>query len=533
MITENELIELGYSPDLLIRQMLDRIDQHQQNGINDKAYILKLLKREFGEPNIKIKMRKTALPFGMAIEATCTDDEKNIDAVKGYMNALLKTPVIIGGAVMPDACPAGSAKATIPVGGVIAVKNALIPAAHSADICCSMYASFYLSEGELSKEMDALVASTRFGPGGRHPKNWVYHPVIDEAVWDNKFLNGLKDHAKSYMADQGDGNHFAYIGEVSFSRSQITQLREAGYTDIAEHLNKNSDASQKYRVLVTHHGSRGLGAHVYKRGQNAAIKHTKKIAEDIPEAAVWLDFDTEEGKEYWEALQYVSRWTLANHQKIHERFFTSIEKTAVTSFGNEHNFVWEKEDAEGNPIFLHGKGATPAWKDEQGRPLLGLIPLNMSAPILMVLGKNNTDCLGFAPHGAGRNISRTALKKRFYTKVRSKDPEVVEAAISKATKGLDIRWFCGKPDLSESPIAYKNADQVIEQIEQFDLANIVAKIQPLGSIMAGESEIPYWKKKREALTPKQKRQIEHRADRRSERQQLKQQNQYPPSDLLE
>jgi len=146
----------------------------------------------------------------------------------------------------------------------------------------------------------------------------------------------------------------------------------------------------------------------------------------------------------------------------------------------------------------------------------------MGSPILIVLGRNNSDYLGFAPHGAGRNMSRTALKKRFYAEKRSNDPEIVERAIAEATKGLDIRWYCGKPDLSESPIAYKNAEQVKQQIEKFDLADIVSEIKPLGSIMAGESEIPFWKKKREALTPKQKRQIEHRADRRNDRQALKQ-----------
>jgi len=258
-----------------------------------------------------------------------------------------------------------------------------------------------------------------------------------------------------------------------------------------------------------------------KRGQRQAEKHTNKVAEGVPRSAAWLDYDTEEGQAYWEALQYVSRWTLANHQSIHQRFLDSIGATATTAFGNEHNFVWKKDQGdEKKPVFLHGKGATPAWKDDAGNPLLGLIPLNMAEPILIVLGKDNQDCLGFAPHGAGRNLSRTALKKRFYTETRSNDPKAVQVAIDHATKGLDIRWYCGKPDLSESPIAYKNADQVKAQIKQFSLAEIVAEIQPLGCIMAGEDEIPYWQRKKESLTPKQKRQIKHRAERRTVKQSL-------------
>jgi hypothetical protein len=56
--------------------------------------------------------------------------------------------------------------------------------------------------------------------------------------------------------------------------------------------------------------------------------------------------------------------------------------------GNEHNFVWKRGDS-----FFHGKGATPAWQDASGRPLLGLIPLNMAREILLVLGSNNNDYL--------------------------------------------------------------------------------------------------------------------------------------------
>jgi len=70
-------------------------------------------------------------------------------------------------------------------------------------------------------------------------------------------------------------------------------------------------------------------------------------------------------------------------------------------------------------------------------------------------------------------------------------------------------------------MAYKNAEQVRAQIEQFGLATVVAGIQPLGCIMAGESKVPPWKRKEEELTPKQKRQLAHRAERRRIRQDLR------------
>jgi RNA-splicing ligase RtcB len=268
-------------------------------------------------------------------------------------------------------------------------------------------------------------------------------------------------------------------------------------------------------VLVTHHGSRGLGAQLYKRGQKAAEKHTNKIAKGIPKAAAWIDFDTEVGEEYWQALQYVGRWTKANHQSIHARFLERCGGERVTEFGNEHNFVWRR----GNQ-FLHGKGATPAWKDDAGNPLLGLIPLNMSSPILMVLGRDNEDFLSFCPHGAGRNVSRTATLRPFKNKDGELDEERVAAAIAAATEGIDVRWYYGKSDLSESPLGYKSAAQVKEQIQHFGLADIVAEIEPLGSIMAGDTGPAPWMRRKDILSPKQIRQIGHRAERRKTHQKL-------------
>lgn len=145
----------------------------------------------------------------------------------------------------------------------------------------------------------------------------------------------------------------------------------------------------------------------------------------------------------------------------------------------------------------------------------------MAAPILLVLGKDNADYLSFAPHGAGRNHSRTAIVRPFRDKDGQLDERRVADTIRHATRGLDIRWFCGKPDLSESPIGYKPAEQVKEQIQKFGLADVVAEIQPLGCIMAGDAGPRPWQRLKDELTPKQKRQIEHRADRRKEKQHLR------------
>lgn len=470
------------------------------------AELLKLLARQFGPPPPRLAPREHPVPWAEALEATGRDGHENLYAVRRQMDALLRVPVISGGVILPDACPMGGGEAVIPVGAAIAVERAIIPSAHSADICCSMFASFYLERSAVAAELDALTGATRFGQGHRHLDTLVPDPVHDEPVWDNPFLTGLRDRAALHMADQGDGNHFASIGALEVTEDLPAALRGAGHDDLADAL--AAVPGGRVRVLITHHGSRGLGAHVFKRGQIAAEKHTRRVSQGIPAAAAWLDAFSGDGPAYWEALRYVALWTQANHRAIHRRFLSRIGASAIAEVGNEHNFVWRRGDT-----FYHGKGATPAWKDAAGRPLLGWIPLNMAAPVLLVLGADNADYLSFAPHGAGREISRTALRRRFPSR------EQREAEIARSTAGLDIRWYCGKPDLSETPTAYKDAAQVRGQIERFGLAKVIAEVRPLGCIMAGDSGRA-WRDKDEELTPKQIRQIAHRAERRKLRQTL-------------
>lgn len=502
----SDLLELGYPPGEPLQAMLRRLAELDARGVSGRKYLLKLLAREFGPPPPRLALREHALPWAEAIAASGKDEHENLYAVRRQMQALMRSPVISAGVLLPDACPMGGGEAVIPVGAAVAADHALIPSAHSSDICCSMFATFYEERSNVAAELDALAGATRFGQGHRHLDLLVEDPVHDEPVWDNPFLRGLRDRAKVHMADQGDGNHFAFIGVLEPDPVSMAALGEAGYGELAGVL--AAVAPGRLRALITHHGSRGLGAHVFKRGQIAAEKHTRRVAKDIPEAAAWLDAREGDGPAYWEALQYVARWTRANHRAIHRRFLERIGAAGLAEVGNEHNFVWRRGDT-----YYHGKGATPAWRDEAGRPLLGWIPLNMAEPVLLVLGADNPDYLSFAPHGAGRNISRTALRRRFPT------ADFREYEIARATAGLDIRWFCGQPDLSETPVAYKNAAQVRAQIERFGLARVIGEARPLGCIMAGYTGRS-WRDREEELSPKQLRQIGHRAERRKVRQTL-------------
>lgn len=506
LLTSQDLIDAGYLPGPIFEKLLAKIDEYEAKGITDPKYALKLLGRDCGKPITKLQRRTKPIPFSEAIAPANAEEKKNVEMVRKQMHALLRTPILTAGVILPDACPVGPREALIPVGAAVVAENAIIPSAHSADICCSMWATFYEERADIASELDDLTSVTNFGAVPRANEDAVYDDVLDEDVWENPFLKGLEDRARIHMADQGDGNHFAYIGEMEIAPELLGVLRLAGHTDPAEKL--GAHVSKKLRVLVTHHGSRSIGAHLFKRGQNAAEKHTAKVAEGIPEASAWLDANSETGLNYWEALQYISRWTKANHRAIHRRFLEKIGGVGIAELGNEHNFVWKRGDH-----FYHGKGATPAWKDQLGRPKLGLIPLNMAEPILLALGSDNAEFLSFAPHGAGRNISRRALFRQF-PKEEDRERQLVES-----TKGIDVRWFSNRPDLSETPIAYKNAAEVKRQITDFGLAEVIGEIRPLGCIMAGHIDQP-WRSRKDVLSPKQLRQIDHRAERRKVKQGL-------------
>ncbi|MEM9726444.1 MAG: RtcB family protein, partial [Pseudomonadota bacterium] len=218
------------------------------------------------------------------------------------------------------------------------------------------------------------------------------------------------------------------------------------------------------------------GALLYKRGQRAAEAHTRKVCPEAPKASVWIAADSDEGRAYWDALQLMRAWTKANHEAIHDLVCDGLGARPRDRFWNEHNFVFRRSDG----LYLHGKGATPAWadyaEDAQG---LTLIPLNMSEPVLITRGLDKPGALGFAPHGAGRNTSRSAHLRR----LEGRPPAEV---LAEETAGLDIRFFADTPDLSELPSAYKNADAVRRQIDAHGLAEVVDAVEPIGSIMAGD-----------------------------------------------
>lgn len=375
---------------------------------------------------------RNPLKIGVNIHAETDDECANVDAVIATMTELTRTPVIEAAAIMPDACPAGS-MGTIPVGGVVASKH-VHPGMHSADICCSVMVSTFdhLGPDEL---LDRVCAKTHFGPGGR--ADHVMRGGLRDFVYGNRFTRDFEHVGDWHMGTQGDGNHFSYVG-IQKSTGKTT--------------------------LVTHHGSRGFGARVYKAGMAVAEKYRRKLSPETLKQNAWIPNDTQDFADYMDALDIVKRWTCDNHAILHD------DGDCVT--WTIHNFVFERDG-----VLYHGKGATPAWGDG-----VEAIPLNMAQPVLLARGLDNPGALGFCPHGAGRNFSRSEHMRRGGSDIEAE------------TDGLDVRFWTGKPDQSELPSAYKDAASVRRDIEGYGLARVVDEIVPYGCIMAGEIEQPWLKK---------------------------------------
>lgn len=447
MITGQTLIDLGFAPGKWFAGALEHLAEHPLQG----KELLSYLHSVAPAPVLTIDPYPEPLAYHRNLRAEAENEQDNVEKVFATMDALMTTPTLTAGAVMPDACPTGGI-GQIPVGGVVAARNAIHPAMHSADVCCSVMIT-YLGDADPKAVLDAAHSITHFGRGGRAVDDRFELPAdLDARIRSNTFLNEEKLLTKSvsHLGTQGDGNHFLYVGRVE----------STGET-----------------ALVTHHGSRGFGASLYAKGMKVAEAFRREISPETMPRNAWIPFDTPEGEAYWEALQVVRDWTKLNHTLIHDAAAKAAGAITTNRWWNEHNFVFKDGD-----MFYHAKGATPL--DDKFVPDshdgLRLIPLNMAEPILIVRGETSENNLGFAPHGAGRNVSRTMH-------LNSKGDRTVREVFDEETAGLDVRFFSGSIDITELPSAYKDAATVQRQMAEFGLGEVVDRVLPYGCIMAGNS----------------------------------------------
>jgi tRNA-splicing ligase RtcB (3'-phosphate/5'-hydroxy nucleic acid ligase) len=347
-------------------------------------------------------------------------------------------PVAVRGALMPDAHVGYG----LPIGGVLAVRGAVIPYAVGVDIACRMKMSVVnLPPSLLAKDherfTDAIIRGTLFGVGAAYRKKRS-HPVMDEDWTVSPVTAQNKDLAWGQLGTSGSGNHFVEFGILTVDKPG------AGL------------APGAFLALLSHSGSRGTGSRVAAWYSKTAMQKHRELAREFQHLA-WLDLRSHEGQEYWEAMELMGRYAAANHEIIHKQVVEHLGASVILDLENHHNFAW-KEVHDGEEVIVHRKGSIPA-----GAGALGIIPGSMATPGFIVAGKGNEVSLMSAAHGAGRRMSRTAAKRAFtWNDARA----VIDAAgVSLISAGLD-----------EAPQVYKDIFEVMSA--QADLVEIMARFDP-------------------------------------------------------
>ncbi len=371
------------------------------------------------------------------------------EAIRQMDNAC-RLPVAVAGALMPDAHPGYG----LPIGGVLAVQNAVIPYAVGVDIACRMKLTVLdlpakAIEGQTDRLRNALLRETLFGVGGEFRQKRE-HPVLD-ADWNvSPVTKANKTKAWGQLGTSGSGNHFVEFGTLTLDHDDLGL--KAGV----------------YLALLSHSGSRGTGASVADHYSRIAMNKHPELPKELKHLA-WLDLASEEGQEYWEAMELMGHYAAANHELIHRYIARNLGVDILLDIENHHNFAW-KEHHGGKKVIVHRKGATPA-----GPGVLGVIPGSMATPGFIVRGKGDPQSLNSASHGAGRVMSRKAAIQTFTWSEAKKVLAVRKVTLISA--GLD-----------EVPMVYKDIETVMAA--QAGLVETVARFDPRLVRMAPSGERP-------------------------------------------
>ena len=354
------------------------------------------------------------------------------------MRNACRLPVAVQGALMPDAHSGYG----LPIGGVLATDNAVIPYAVGMDIACRMMLTATdMPVNHLDRHRDELIrvleSETIFGSGGAFSKPHD-HPLMHHD-WDFcQVVARTKGKAQGQLGTSGSGNHFVEYGILTLPDS-LPDL-PAG----------------EYLAILSHSGSRGPGATIADHFWKVAMDSHKGLPKQLQHLG-WLSLDSDAGREYWRAMQLMGEFAAANHEIIHRKLMRALKSKVLFQMENHHNFAW-KETHGGREVVVHRKGATPA-----GPGVLGIIPGSMATPGFLVRGNGEPGSMNSAAHGAGRLMSRSEAKNRFaWSNVKK---ELEAAGVTLLSAGID-----------EVPGAYKDIHKVMR--EQADLVEVVARFDP-------------------------------------------------------
>lgn len=339
-------------------------------------------------------------------------------------------------AVMPDAHEGFG----MPIGGVLAACDTIVPNAVGVDIGCGMLAA----RTDLTSISEDALREILAGIRMVVPLGFEHHKVnqswtgFDRAPDIPIILQELAS-ARRQLGTLGGGNHFIEI-----------QQGDDGHI-----------------WIMIHSGSRNFGyktANVYHKTAQAMC--SRKGYELPDRDLAYLPMDTQEGQEYFTAMNYCCDFARANRALMMERVGNvaeSITGAKILETINIHHNYAALETHFGRQVLVHRKGATKASQDT-----VGIIPGSMGARSFIVNGLGNPESFESCAHGAGRKMGRKQA-------IRSLDLEAEQKKMQGILHGLRTRGA-----LDEAPGAYKDIDEVMDL--QRDLVKIAVTLSPLGSI---------------------------------------------------
>ena len=455
-IKTKELSKLGYTNDQARSLVINIMSRHFKH--HTKEEMVTLLTNIKNEPasylndDVVGKIAATFMDVGPELSFNTFDLLEKTGQLKIYggkeiehsakkqMELVMSLPVTVQGALMPDAHTGYG----MPIGGVLATRNAVIPFAVGVDIGCRM-ALTIIDESESffkshSFEMKtALREFTHFGmEGGLEFKQ--EHAIMDDPAFGaTEFLKRLQAKAERQLGSSGSGNHFVEFGTVELNEGNTMGL-----------------PPKKYVALLSHSGSRGLGANIAQHYTRIAMD-TCKLPKHAQQLA-WLDMNSEAGQEYWLSMTLAGDYAKACHDRIHRNLLKALGLQAIMTIENHHNFAWKEQLADGSDVIVHRKGATPAHAGE-----LGIIPGSMTTPAYIVSGKGVANALNSASHGAGRAMSRQRAKEN-----------MTVSGMKQMLAAAGVTLIGGS--VEENPLAYKDINKVIAAQEA--LVNIEGTFMP-------------------------------------------------------
>ena len=409
-----------------------------------------------------MKWEKFEDGYAMPVKSWCENCEEG--AVKQAVNLAHHPALVHHVALMPDAHQGYG----MPIGGVVAAKGAVIPAAVGVDIGCGMIATETDIPAEAFAEMsfrrafqEKLKERIPVGEGVSHAvtqdwegfEEYTAHNGMRSSLWPSKL-------DRMNLGTLGGGNHFIEL-------QKSTALDGSG----------DPEGGAKVWLMI-HSGSRNLGKRIEEHYHRIAARMCERFHSPLPDKDLaFLPIDEPTGHDYFTDMLFALRYAKENRRRMMEAMKATLAEFVpgvnfIRTIDIHHNYA-AFEEHFGEKVCVHRKGATSAKLDE-----IGIIPGSMGTASYIVRGLGNPDSFMSCSHGAGRRMSRIAASTTLTVEECDKAMDGIVCERWHKYKGFGKAK--GRLDLSEAPQAYKDIEDVIAS--ELDLVEPLVRLVPLASL---------------------------------------------------